>query len=145
MDATIAGETASSKKKIIERVSQLMANKVDCPAKEIFESLFAREKLGTTALGKGIAIPHGRVKNCTSPTAVCLYLESPVDYDAPDKQPVDIIFAILVPEDANKEHLKYLADIATILSDQQTVAQIRHVHNSEALYQIVVSASKRLT
>ncbi len=121
-----------------------MSKRLDCPAQTIFESLFARERLGTTGLGHGIAIPHGRVSACTEATAVFLLLDEGVDYDAPDGQPVDIIFAILVPEEANSQQLKYLAEIAEVLSQPNVVSQIRHAHCNDALYQIIDQATQKI-
>jgi len=142
--ATLVCDKISSKKKVLEKVSEIMAESIDCSSKNIFESLFCREKLGTTALGDGVAIPHGRVASCEQPTAVFMLLETGVDYDAPDKKPVDIIFAIMVPEQAHQDHLRYLAKIAEILSNKQLVSQIRHAHSSEALYQIIEEAASRV-
>lgn len=143
-DATFCSLKLSSKKKILEKVSEILAQSIDCPAEDIFDSLFAREKLGSTALGHGIAIPHGRVKACTKATAVFILLDEPVDYDAPDNQPVDIVFAIMVPEQADNEQLKSLAEIAQILSDPTFVSQIRHAHCSDALLEILTKASETI-
>ena len=142
-DATFCGLTLSSKKKILEKVSEVMAASINCSAQDIFESLFARERLGATALGGGIAIPHGRVAACEKAIAVFILLDEPVDYDASDGQPVDIIFAILVPEEADNEQLKCLAEIAKILSQPTVVSQIRHAHCNDALIEIVEKASSQ--
>ncbi|TQV72875.1 hypothetical protein FLL45_15530 [Aliikangiella marina] len=140
-EATLCSVSLSSKKKVIEKVSEVMAQSINCHAEDIYESLFAREKLGTTALGHGIAIPHGRVEACTKATSVLLLLDTPVDYDAPDGQPVDIIFAILVPEQADAEQLKCLAEIAKVLSEPSLVSQIRHAHCGDALFEIIEKAA----
>lgn len=120
-----------------------MAESIDCPAQDIYESLFAREKLGTTALGHGIAIPHGRVKACQKATAVLILLDEPIDYDAPDGQPVDIVFSILVPEQADNEQLRCLAEIAKVLSEPSIVSQIRHAHCGDALFDILNKAAQK--
>ena len=143
-EATFCSLTLSSKKKIIEKVSEVMSESIDCPAQDIFESLFAREKLGTTGLGNGIAIPHGRVEACTKATAVFILLDKPVDYDAPDGQPVDIVFSILVPEQADSEQLRCLAEVAKVLSEPSLVSQIRHAHCGDALYEIIDKATQKL-
>lgn len=143
-EATFCSLTISSKKKILEKVSEEMSKSIDCPAQEIFESLFARERLGTTGLGNGIAIPHGRVSSCTKATAVFILLDEAVDYDAPDGQPVDIIFAIMVPENADKQQLKFLAEIAEVLSQANVVSQLRHAHCGDALFQIIDQATAKL-
>lgn len=142
-ETTLVCESISSKKKMLEKVSEIMAKTIDCKPKEIFESLLTREKLGTTALGDGVAIPHGRVSKCTEITAVFIYIEEPIDYDAPDGKGVDIIFAIMVPEDAHTEHLKHLAKIAEILSNPKILSQIRHAHCSDALYEILEVAAEK--
>ncbi|WP_196141142.1 PTS IIA-like nitrogen regulatory protein PtsN [Aliikangiella sp. G2MR2-5] len=143
-EATFCSVSISSKKKILEKVSEEMSKSIDCPAQDIFESLFARERLGTTGLGEGIAIPHGRITACEKATAVFLLLDEAIDYDAPDGKPVDIIFAILVPENANSEQLKFLAEIAEVLSQPNVVSQIRHAHCGDALFQIIDQATQRL-
>jgi len=142
--ATFCSLNLSSKKKVIEKISEVMAETIDCPAQDIFESLFAREKLGTTALGHGIAIPHGRVEACTQATAVFILLDQPVDYDAPDGQPVDIVFSILVPEQADNEQLRCLAEIAKVLSEPTLVSQIRHAHCGDALFDIIDKATQKV-
>jgi len=143
-DATLICTQISSKKKVLEKISEIIAKTTDATEKTIFESLIAREKLGTTALGNGVAIPHGRVANCDKVTAVFLLLESAIDYDAPDKQAVDIIFAIIVPDEAHEEHLRHLAFIAEILSQQKILTKIRHAHSDEALFEILESSAAHL-
>ncbi|MFT6734023.1 MAG: PTS system nitrogen regulatory IIA component [Polaribacter sp.] len=137
-------DKTTSKKKVLEKISEMMAESTDCKEKLIYESLLSREKLGTTALGEGIAIPHARIKTCQCATAVFLLLDKPIDYDAPDGKPVDIIFSILVPENAGNAHLQHLAKIAKLLSDHQTISQIRHAHSDEALYEILEKAADKL-
>ena len=136
-------DKTTSKKKVLEKISQLMADDINCKSKDIYESLLSREKLGTTALGEGVAIPHARVTHCECATAVFLLLNNPIDYDAPDKKPVDIIFAILVPEDSDKEHLQHLAKIAKLLSEPKITSQIRHAHSDDALYDILEKAAEK--
>jgi nitrogen PTS system EIIA component len=142
-ESTFCHLKLSSKKKVLEKVSEELAKRIGCPSEEIFESLLTRERLGSTALGNGIAIPHGRVKSCQDATAVFILLEEPVDYDAPDNQAVDIIFAIMVPEQADEAQLKCLAAIAKVLSEPSVVAQIRHAHCGDALLQIFNKATNQ--
>jgi len=142
-EATICSLELTSKKKILEKVSQIMAESIDGSSQDIFESLLARERLGTTALGNGIAIPHGRIDSCSQATAVFILLDKAVDYDAVDGQDVDIIFAILVPEQADAQQLKYLAEIAKVLSEPSLVSQIRHAHCGDALYEIIETATRK--
>lgn len=142
-ETTFCGLQLSSKKKAIEKISQVMADSIDCSAQCIYETLFARERIGTTALGNGIAIPHGRATNCSKPTAVFILLDEPIDYDAPDGQPVDIIFSILVPENADDNQLQYLTEIAKVLSSSNLSSQIRHAHCNQALYEIIETATEK--
>lgn len=142
-ETTFCGLQLSSKKKVIEKISQVMAESIDCSAQCIYECLFARERIGTTGLGKGIAIPHGRTGKCTKPIAVFILLDEPVEYDAPDGQPVDIIFSILVPEKADDKQLQCLTEIANILSKPNLSSQIRHAHCHQALYDIIETAVEK--
>ena len=143
-ETTLICDKITSKKKVLEKISGLVADTTEISGKCIFESLVCREKLGTTALGNGVAIPHGRIADCQQPIAVFLLLETPIDYDAPDKQPVDIIFAILVPDQAHEDHLRHLAMIAEILSQQKLLTKLRHAHSGEALYEILADAAGQL-
>jgi len=122
-----------------------MAEAIDSTEKRIFDSLICREKLGTTALGNGIAIPHGRLAACQQPTAAFLLLASPIDYDAPDGKPVDIIFALMVPTEAHSDHLRYLAQISTLLSDESLNAKLRHAYSSDALYGLIKQATENIS
>jgi PTS system nitrogen regulatory IIA component len=133
----------TSKKKVLEKISHMMADSMGCNEKYIYDSLLCREKLGTTGLGGGVAIPHASVSHCTHATAVFLLLNHPIDYDSPDKKPVDIIFAIIVPKDANNPHLEYLSQIAKLLSDKKIISQLRHAHSNEALYHIFERSAEK--
>lgn len=109
---------ASSKKHTFEVLSQFIAKDLDyVSTNEVFDSLIAREKLGGTGLGYGVAIPHGRLKNINKMQGAFIKLKSAIDFDAIDKKPVDLIFALMVPEDAEKEHLDTLALLANMLND----------------------------
>ena len=143
-ETTFVCDEVTSKKKVLEKVSQIVADKCSISSKCVFESLVCREKLGTTALGNGVAIPHGRISECQQAISVFLLLETPIDYDAPDKQSVDIIFAILVPEEAHNDHLRHLAEVAEILSQQKLLTKLRHAHCGEALYDILEDAANSL-
>ena len=143
-DTTLVCTQVSSKKKVLEKISELIEQVSSSSRKHIFESLCSREKLGSTALGDGVAIPHGRVVQCEQVKAVFMLLEKPIDYDAPDGKAVDIIFALVVPEQAHQEHLGHLAQIAQILSDQKTLSQIRHAHSSQALFEILEESASKL-
>ena len=105
---------ATSKKRVLETASELLANtEQNLSPRQVFDCLIAREKLGSTGLGHGVAIPHGRLAGLDRTIGVFLRVPKGVDFDAPDNQPVDLIFALLVPEDSTEEHLQVLANIAS--------------------------------
>ena len=109
----------SSRKKLLETMAQLLSKNLDseCKEKDIYLHLWEREKLGNTGVGNGIAIPHARCHYAESAVVAIITLEAGVDYDAADKQAVDLAFGLLVPEQANQEHLNLLASIAQLMSD----------------------------
>ena len=104
---------------------------------EVFDSLLARERLGGTGIGHGVAIPHGRLKNTDHTIGAFIKLQTAVDFDAIDNQPVDLIFALLVPEDSTQEHLQILAAIAGLFNDEQAREQLRRASSPEELYTII--------
>lgn len=108
---------ASSKKRVFEQAGLLFENNQGIGRSKVFDSLFARERLGSTGLGQGIAIPHGRIKGLTKPAGAFLRLNTPVAFDAPDGQPVNMLFVLLVPEQANDHHLQLLSELAQMFSD----------------------------
>lgn len=117
---------ASSKKRVLEQLSDLIANdQVELSRVEIFDSLLARERLGSTGLGHGIAIPHGRVSNSERALGAIIKLREGIDYEAIDHQPVDLVFALLVPEKSTEEHLQLLAQLAEMFSNREVVEQLR--------------------
>jgi PTS system nitrogen regulatory IIA component len=116
----------SSKKRLLEIISEELAGNSDGFAKrEIFESLCARERLGSTGLGKGVAIPHGRVKGSRHVEACFIRLKKPLPFDAADGQPVDLLFCLAVPEDCGEDHLKLLAQVAELFSDPELLQELR--------------------
>lgn len=130
----------SSKKKLLEVISQELArNSEDLSAREIFESLCARERLGSTGLGKGVAIPHGRVKGSQSIQASFIRLKKPLPFDAADGEPVDLLFAVTVPENCNEDHLKLLAHVAELFSDPELLKALREADNSSTLLKLLSS------
>ncbi|ASL25748.1 PTS IIA-like nitrogen-regulatory protein PtsN [Azotobacter chroococcum] len=132
-----------SKKRALEYIANLVAREMpDLDQQTIFESLIAREKLGSTGFGNGIAIPHCRLPGCPAPISVLLRLEAPIDFDAIDGAPVDLLFVLLVPEAATDEHLQLLRQIASMLDRGEIRERLRQVENSEALYQVVADAQK---
>ena len=130
--------TPGSKKKVLELISDLAA--VQYPtlsSQEIFESLLAREKMGSTGIGNGIAIPHGKLSNISQPVAVLIKCEEPISFDAIDKQPVDILFALLVPADQCEQHLSTLSSMAEKLNNKLIVKHLRKTKDESELYQVI--------
>lgn len=125
-DRVLTNVTVNSKKAALEMLAGLIATAdAELSQTEVFESLIAREKLGSTGLGHGIALPHGRRKGGARTIAAFLRLQTGIQYDAIDQKPVDMLFALLVPEASTEEHLKILSRIATMFSDNALVEQIR--------------------
>ena len=109
---------ASSKKRVFEQVGLLFENNQGIARSTVFDSLFAREKLGSTGLGQGIAIPHGRIKGLKHASGAFLRLTTPVPFDSPDGMPVSLLFVLLVPEQATEHHLQILSELAERFSDR---------------------------
>ena len=129
-----------SKKKALETAAGLIARQnPELDPHELFDSLVSREKLGSTGLGKGIAIPHCRASHCTSAIGTFIKLESPVDFDSIDHQPVDMLFVLLVPKDAHEEHLNILSKIATLFNDDKRRETVRQAPNTQAMYDALVT------
>ena len=108
---------ATSKKRLLEHAALLFENEHRLERNKVFDSLFARERLGSTGLGQGVAIPHGRIKGLKSPLIAVLRAEAPVPFESPDGQPVRLLVVLLVPEHATEEHLEILSELAEVLSD----------------------------
>ena len=108
---------ASSKKRVFEQAGLLFENHQGIARSTVFDSLFAREKLGSTGLGRGIAIPHGRIKGLKTACGAFMRLRTPVPFDAPDGKPVGLLFVLLVPEQATEQHLQILSELAERFSD----------------------------
>jgi len=131
---------SSSKKRLLELISiELARNSDQLSQREIFESLCARERLGSTGLGRGVAIPHGRVKGTSHVEASFFRLSKPLSFDAADGEPVDLLFALAVPEDCGQDHLKLLAHIAELFSDPELLEDLRSAENPGRLLQLLSS------
>jgi PTS system nitrogen regulatory IIA component len=109
---------ASSKKRAFEQAGLLFENNQGVARAKVFDSLFARERLGSTGLGQGVAIPHGRIKGLKEAVAAFVRVSEPVPFDAPDGQPVSVMIFLLVPEQASQQHLDLLSELAQMLSDK---------------------------
>lgn len=127
-----------SKKRALEKLSQLLAqDQNQFEASDIFDSLLSRERLGATGLGYGIAIPHGRIKNCKKITGAFIKLNEGVDFNTSDNQAVDVLFALIVPDESADEHLQVLAVLASMFNDEKFREQIRQSDSNENIYQLL--------
>jgi PTS system nitrogen regulatory IIA component len=135
----------ASKKRAFETISEIFASQSadTLDAHQVFESLIARERLGTTAIDHGVAIPHGRIKDTSQTVGVFLQLSEGVDCDAMDGQPVNLMFALLVPEESTEEHLQLLARLAKMFSNSNLREQLRSAENQQALYELLIDWDKQ--
>jgi len=132
---TVCRAPGASQKKIFETAARIISDdQISLPYDLVFSRLIAREKLGSTGLGDGIAIPHCRVNNCTHAMGTLLTLETPIDFDAPDGKPVDILFVLLVPEEALQQHLDILAEIAGLFSQADYCSMLRGAKDAQTLF-----------
>ena len=133
-------DEATSKKRVIENLSRMLAaNTSAATAEKIFQVLLERERLGSTGLGKGVAIPHARVPDLTHTVAAMLTLETPVEFEAADGKPIDIAFGLLVPEDDTEHHLQHLSRLVTLFRDEEVCSRIRQASNAEAIFELLLS------
>lgn len=122
---------AGSKKRLFEEVARLLAAEQSLPEQDVFECLFARERLGTTGLGQGVAIPHGRHACIQETVGVFVRLKEGIDFDAPDGKPVSLVFVLLVPASATGEHLEILAHLAECFSDKNVRAGLMAAQSAQ--------------
>jgi len=136
---SLVGVPGGSKKRVLEQIARILGRDLpDLDSQTIYESFIAREKLGSTGFGNGIAIPHCRMPGCTTPLSAVLRLDAPVDFDAIDGAPVDLLFVLLVPEAATDEHLELLRQIASMLDRDEVRERLRRASSGQELYQAVV-------
>lgn len=137
----LADVRVNSQKRLLELISNTLAKKNnELSAREIFESLCAREHLGSTALGNGIAIPHGRISGTKDVEALFLRLQKPLSFDADDGKPVDLIFALAVPKKCTEDHSKLLSSIAERFGDPELLKQIRTAANANEIWYLLSSS-----
>lgn len=138
-DCTRCAVPVTSKKRALQIISNLASEKLqELNEEDVLASLLCREKMGSTGIGNGIAIPHGRVDGLTSPLAIVITCSPGIEFDAIDNQVVDIFFAILVPAEQTEGHLQTLARVAQKLSDKEVTRSIRNCHSDNALYEALV-------
>ncbi len=132
---------AQTKKQLLQLLAERAAAETGLPEREIFETVLQRERLGSTGVGNGIAIPHGKLEEDTlRAVGVFVQLETPIAFDAIDNQPVDLLFALLVPADQTKTHLHTLSLVARRLADKTICRRLRAAQSDEELYQIITEA-----
>lgn len=137
---TVCKVPGLSKKRLFETIARIIGeDQSSLVYEDVFAQLIAREKLGSTGLGQGIAIPHCRVDACQQPLGTLLTLEEAIDFDAPDDQPVDLLFALLVPGEAHQQHLDILANVARLFSQPSFCARLRAARDNAALFEAATS------
>lgn len=139
LDCTKSAVQCTSKKRALEIISEIAAEHSGQSSTELFECMLSREKMGSTGIGNGIAIPHARMAASDNAIAVLLQCDTPIEFDAIDNRPVDLLFALLVPEDQCKEHLKTLSCMAERLNDKQVLKQLRSAQSDQELYDIMTN------
>jgi PTS system nitrogen regulatory IIA component len=138
-ECTVTNLIAASKKRALQGLADRLATRYPAfDADAVFEALMARERLGSTAVGEGVAIPHCRLAECEAPVAALAYLDAPVDFDAPDGRDVDLLFVLVVPEEAHSTHLELLAAAASALSDPAYRAALRTARDDVALFRSAI-------
>lgn len=134
----VSGASVTSKKRLLELLSRLLGDGRSADTERtLFDSLCCREKLGSTALGQGVAIPHGRNASLTAAVGAFVRLSEPIEFGAPDGQPVDLLFALGVPEHFTHQHLLLLSQLAEMFSDPHFTARLRAAPDSAALYALL--------
>lgn len=142
-DAVLTGVVAATKKAVLQQLATVAATAIDGDAKLICERLVAREKLGSTGFGGGVAIPHAKIDGLAQVTAVFARLAQPVDFQAVDDLPVDLVFVLLSPTDAGAVHLKALARVSRRLRDQAFLGKLRGSGSRDALYALFATDDER--
>ncbi|MBM6549851.1 PTS sugar transporter subunit IIA [Marinomonas ostreistagni] len=132
-ELVFAKQQITSKKRVLEHLAEAIGNCLHCNSDEVYDALLGREKLGSTGIGNGIAIPHCRLDDVNQASLVLMSLETPIDYDAVDRRPIDLIFALVVPPHQCDEHLATLAQIAELAQSEDKLAKLREQQDSSKL------------
>ncbi len=140
-DAVISPLRANSKKQALLELAQHAASLTGLSERELYESLLQRERLGSTGIGDGIAIPHGRMPGIGRLVGLFARLDKPIDFESLDGQPVDIVFVLIAPEGAGADHLKALARVARVLRNQAVLEQIRKIRDPEMIYALLAESA----
>lgn len=139
--SVIANLRVTSKKQALQELARFAANLTGEQERAIFEVLLERERLGTTGVGAGVAIPHGKLAGLKHLYGVFARLETPIDFESVDEQPVDLIFLLLAPESAGADHLKALARVSRLLRDREMCEKLRGSDTGDAIYALLTDTS----
>ena len=142
-EGVVAHLKVTSKKQALQELSERAAKITGLSERAIFETLLERERLGSTGVGQGIAIPHGKLPEIDRLHGLFARLDTPIDFESVDDQPVDLIFLLLAPETAGADHLKALAGVSRMLRNESIAERLRGAKNDEALYAMLVDAEAR--
>jgi PTS system nitrogen regulatory IIA component len=137
----LLGLDVGSKKRLFEQIGLLFENSRQIPRARVFDSLFDREKLGSTGLGYGVAIPHGRIKTIKEPVCAFVRTATAIPFEAPDSQPVNLVFAMLVPEHATEAHLELLSELAQMFSDARLREALATTDDVQAAHRLITEWS----
>ncbi|SON53728.1 Nitrogen regulatory protein [Hartmannibacter diazotrophicus] len=137
VDGVLPHLKANSKKQALQEMAAKAAAVTGRPEREIFDTLLQRERLGSTGVGHGVAIPHGKLVNLDKLVGVFARLDKPIDFDALDDEPVDLMFLLLAPESAGADHLKALARIARVLRDPDIAGKMRSTTDASKIYELL--------
>ncbi|PAV25342.1 phosphotransferase IIA-like nitrogen-regulatory protein PtsN [Tamilnaduibacter salinus] len=141
-ELTLCGVPGTSKKRILELIAENVARQYpELESTRIFNNLISRERLGSTGIGEGIAIPHCRLENCDRVVGVLMTLEDGISFDAIDHQPVDLVFTLIVPREATSEHLELLSQLAETFNNRTFCERLRQCEDSESLYREMTRSS----
>ncbi len=140
VEAVRAPLKATSKKKLLQDLAEFAEQVYGLPAETVYKALLDREGLGPTGVGRGVAIPHARFEGVDHVVGLFVRLEKPVDFEAIDRQPVDLVFALLAPENAGAEHLKALARVSRTLRSESVCAKLRSTFDPSAIYAILTES-----
>lgn len=139
-DAVLASVKASGKKALLAELAGRAATMMKLDERRLFDRLLERERLGSTGIGGGIAIPHGRMATLVQPRGLFARLAHPIDFDSIDERPVDVVFLLVAPEGAGADHLKALARVSRLLRDRGLVDKLRATESADALYALLVES-----
>ncbi|HXK55632.1 MAG TPA: PTS sugar transporter subunit IIA [Gammaproteobacteria bacterium] len=138
LDRIVPQSGAGSKKRILEEIGALLASAAPgLTSEQVFDKLLERERLGSTGLGQGIALPHARIEGVENACGALIRLQSGVDFDALDNHKVDIVFGLMVPQQATEEHLQLLAKLATLFSNEKFCSRLRETENGEGILDLI--------